>query len=114
MEEYFTGIALQYDKPIGKPLRYDPFLYHHQVPGGMISNLRSQLRDMDMEDRLEAVLEEAGQVREDLGYPIIEAEVHLKSHPVPWRHRARQTPTPPAPQISRNADRRVVSPILHA
>ena len=50
MEEYFTGIALQYDKPLGKPLRYDPFLYHHQVPGGMISNLRSQLRDLDMED----------------------------------------------------------------
>ena len=71
MEEYFTGIALQYDKPLGRPLRYDPFLYHHQVPGGMISNLRSQLRDMNMEDCLEAVLEEAGQVREDLGYPIL-------------------------------------------
>jgi len=71
MEEYFTGIALQYDKPMGKPLRYDPFLYHHQVPGGMISNLRSQLRDMDMEDRLEAVLEEAGRVREDLGFPVL-------------------------------------------
>ena len=71
MEEYFTGIALQYDKPLGRPLRYDPFLYHHQVPGGMISNLRSQLGDMDMEDCLEAVLEEAGQVREDLGYPIL-------------------------------------------
>lgn len=71
MEEYFTGIALRHDKPMGKPLRYDPFLYHHQVPGGMISNLRSQLRDMDMEDRLDAVLEEAGQVREDLGYPIL-------------------------------------------
>ena len=71
MEEYFTGVALRYDKPMGKPLRYDPFLYHHQVPGGMISNLRSQLRDMDMEDCLDAVLEEAGQVREDLGYPIL-------------------------------------------
>ena len=71
MEEYFTGVALRYDKPMGRPLRYDPFLYHHQVPGGMISNLRSQLRDMDMEDRLDAVLEEAGQVREDLGYPIL-------------------------------------------
>ena len=71
MEEYFTEVALRYDKPMGQPLRYDPFLYHHQVPGGMISNLRSQLRDMNMEDCLEAVLEEAGQVREDLGYPIL-------------------------------------------
>jgi oxaloacetate decarboxylase (Na+ extruding) subunit alpha len=70
-EEYFTRIALLYDKPIGMPRRYDPFLYHHQVPGGMISNLCSQLRDMEMEDRLEVVLEEAGHVREDLGYPIL-------------------------------------------
>ena len=67
MEESFTGVALRYDNPMRRSLRCDPFLYHHQVPGGPISNLRSQLRDMDMEDYLDAVLEEAGQVRGDLG-----------------------------------------------
>ena len=71
MEEYFTGVARRHGKPIGRPNRYDPTLYSHQVPGGMISNLRSQLKDMGMEDRIDAVLEEAGRVREDLGYPIL-------------------------------------------
>ena len=71
MEDYFTEIALANGKPIGVPRRNDPFLYHHQVPGGMISNLRSQLRDIGLEHRLEAVLKEAGEVREDLGYPIL-------------------------------------------
>lgn len=71
MEAYFTDVAKRHNKPIGRPNRFDPMLYSHQVPGGMISNLRSQLRDMGMEERIEAVLEEAGRVREDLGYPIL-------------------------------------------
>lgn len=71
METYFTRVAIENDKPLGMPRRYDPFLYHHQVPGGMISNLRSQLRDLGMEHRLAEVLEEAVRVREDLGYPIL-------------------------------------------
>jgi oxaloacetate decarboxylase alpha subunit len=71
MEAYFTRVAQDNDMPVGTPRRYDPFLYEHQVPGGMISNLRSQLRDLQMEHRLGEVLEEAVQVREDLGYPIL-------------------------------------------
>jgi len=71
MEAYFTNVAIANNKPHGKPHRYDPFLYEHQVPGGMISNLRSQLKDLNMEHRLDEVLEEAVQVREDLGYPIL-------------------------------------------
>jgi oxaloacetate decarboxylase alpha subunit len=43
----------------------------HQVPGGMISNLRHQLRTMGMENRLQETLEEAGRVRADFGYPIM-------------------------------------------
>lgn len=71
MEAYFTDVAIANDKPLGKPHRYDPFLYEHQVPGGMISNLRAQLRDLKMDQRLDEVLEEAVKVREDLGYPIL-------------------------------------------
>lgn len=71
MEESLYEVAREYDKQVSGYNRFDPYLYHHQVPGGMISNLRSQLRDIGMEDRLEAVLEEAGHVREDLGYPIL-------------------------------------------
>jgi oxaloacetate decarboxylase alpha subunit len=71
MEKYLTDLAHRYGKPIVPPNRYDPFLYKHQVPGGMISNLRSQLRDLGMEDRLDEVMAEAAVVREDLGYPVI-------------------------------------------
>src|SRR5262249_2256077 len=71
MEAYFTKVAVANDKPLGQLRRYDPFLYEHQVPGGMISNLRSQLKDLKMEHRLAEVLEEAVRVREDLGYPIL-------------------------------------------
>jgi oxaloacetate decarboxylase alpha subunit len=71
MQAHFTRVANDNDMPIGMPQRYDPFLYEHQVPGGMISNLRSQLGELQMEHRLGEVLEEAVQVREDLGYPIL-------------------------------------------
>jgi oxaloacetate decarboxylase alpha subunit len=57
--------------PIGAPVEYDYSQYVHQVPGGMISNLRFQLRNLGMLHRLPEVLEEAIQVRKDLGYPIM-------------------------------------------
>ncbi len=47
------------------------FHYHHQCPGGMVSNLQYQLESMGLEDRLEDILDEAGHVRADLGYPIV-------------------------------------------
>jgi oxaloacetate decarboxylase alpha subunit len=68
---YFGVLAAREDKPIGQIATYDPALYEHQVPGGMISNLRSQLAGMNMEHRMPEILEEAAQVRKDLGYPIL-------------------------------------------
>ena len=41
----------------------------HAIPGGMISNLRSQLAQQDALDRLPEVLEELPKARADLGYP---------------------------------------------
>lgn len=41
----------------------------HAIPGGMISNLRSQLAQQDALDRLGEVLEELPKTRADLGYP---------------------------------------------
>ena len=69
--ERLTAIALQDKMPIGAPLEYDYAQYIHQVPGGVISNLRFQLSQMGMLDRLNDVLDEAVQVRKDLGYPIM-------------------------------------------
>jgi len=56
---------------IGAPLEYRESHFTHQVPGGMISNLRHQLSKMKMIDKLDAVLEEIVQVRKDFGYPIM-------------------------------------------
>lgn len=41
----------------------------YQVPGGMLSNLVSQLKDLNAEDKYEDVLKEMPSVREDLGFP---------------------------------------------
>lgn len=41
----------------------------YQVPGGMLSNLQANLRDMGASDRLQEVLEEIPRVRADMGYP---------------------------------------------
>ena len=71
MAEHFTAIAERDGLPIGKPLEYDHSQYLHQVPGGMISNLRHQLRMVGMEDKLPATLDEAAQVRAEFGYPIM-------------------------------------------
>ncbi|HSC43242.1 MAG TPA: biotin carboxyl carrier protein, partial [Candidatus Binatia bacterium] len=71
VEQYFTYIAKREGHPIGAQREYDHTQYLHQVPGGMISNLRHQLRTMGMEDRLQETLEEAGRVRAEFGYPIM-------------------------------------------
>jgi oxaloacetate decarboxylase alpha subunit len=71
LADYFAWVAKREGKPIGRPVEYDPWHYQHQVPGGMITNLRSQLRDLGLEGRLEAILEEAVRVRQELGYPIM-------------------------------------------
>lgn len=69
--ERLAFIAELEDKPVGQVREYDEFHFQHQCPGGMVSNLAYQLETMGLSDRLEAVLEEAWHVREDLGYPIV-------------------------------------------
>jgi len=53
--------------PISERVDSDVLIY--QLPGGMISNLVSQLKEQDALDRLEEVHREIPRVREDLGYP---------------------------------------------
>jgi oxaloacetate decarboxylase alpha subunit len=71
VEEHFTAIAKTQGLAIGKPFAYDESQYLHQVPGGVISNLRHQLRLVGKEDMLAKTLEEAARVRADFGYPIM-------------------------------------------
>ncbi len=52
-----------------KMLEVDTNALIYQVPGGMLANLVSQLKQMGAEDKLQAVLEEVPRVRKDSGYP---------------------------------------------
>lgn len=52
-----------------KVLNVDINTLKYQVPGGMLSNLLSQLKNQGKEDKYEEVLKEVPKVREDFGYP---------------------------------------------
>ena len=52
-----------------KVMATDPNALIYQVPGGMLSNLVSQLKQAGKEDKFEEVLREVPRVREDAGYP---------------------------------------------
>ena len=70
--KYFTPLREQYLKSgllDPKVLKVDVNCLLYQVPGGMLSNLVSQLKQMGQSDRLGEVLEEIPRVREDAGYP---------------------------------------------
>ena len=71
VSDHFMFIAKREGFPIGAPVEYDYSQYQHQVPGGMISNLRHQLRKVGMENKIDEALEETMQVRAELGYPIM-------------------------------------------
>ena len=75
--EFLTEIKRYFEKlvevyaPVFNPIsaRVDTNVLVYQVPGGMLSNLVSQLIEQKALDRYEEVLAEIPKVREDLGYP---------------------------------------------
>jgi len=71
VEERLTRIAKLENLPIGAPMEYDHGVYSHQIPGGVISNLKSQLGQLGISDKLDEVLEEVVRIIEDLGHPIM-------------------------------------------
>jgi oxaloacetate decarboxylase alpha subunit len=71
VSEHFTVVAKRERFPIGVPAEYDYATYLHQVPGGMISNLGHQLRQVGKEAQLAEALEETSRVRVEFGYPIM-------------------------------------------
>lgn len=71
MEHYFTLLARKRGLPTSHVAKHDPEMLKHQVPGGMLSNLRQQLTDQGMVHRLPEVLDEVSRVRADLGYPLL-------------------------------------------
>lgn len=67
--DYFRevrGKYAQFDKAAAVP---DANVLRYQIPGGMISNFISQLREQKQIDKLPAVLAEVPRVKEDMGHP---------------------------------------------
>lgn len=70
--EYFKPIMNKYIESgvlQTKVLMTEPKTLLYQVPGGMLSNLLSQMKALNASDKFDKVLEEVPKVREDLGFP---------------------------------------------
>ncbi len=66
---HFHAVAQQEGLPVGAPAEYDAFHYQHQIPGGMLSNMRAQLEQAGLGHKLQEVLSECARVRAELGWP---------------------------------------------
>ncbi len=72
LAEYFKAVRSEYLEdgtlnPIS--MGTDAACLEHQIPGGMLSNLLSQLKMMNALDKFEEALKETPRVRKDMGYP---------------------------------------------
>ena len=68
IDAYFRTVRPKYAKFEGSLKGIDPRILLAQVPGGMLTNMESQLRENNALDRLDEVLQEIPRVREDLGF----------------------------------------------
>jgi oxaloacetate decarboxylase (Na+ extruding) subunit alpha len=68
---YFTQLAEAEGLPTGSPRAFDATYLRHQLPGGVVSTMRRHLGDARLTHMEGAVIEELGQVREELGWPIV-------------------------------------------
>jgi oxaloacetate decarboxylase alpha subunit/pyruvate carboxylase subunit B len=69
LREYFTGVYKELEKftsPANERVDTDTLVY--QVPGGMLSNFRNQLKEQGMSDKFQQVMLEIPHVRKCLGY----------------------------------------------
>ena len=66
---YFKDIREKYSEFEGDMKGVDTTMLVKQVPGGMISNLETQLKSNKQEDKIDLVKNEIPKVREDFGYP---------------------------------------------
>ncbi|GGI80499.1 oxaloacetate decarboxylase [Shewanella hanedai] len=65
---YFRDVRKKYAQFEGELKGIDSRILRAQVPGGMLTNLESQLKEQGAADKLDLVLEEIPKVREDLGF----------------------------------------------
>lgn len=66
---HFKRVAEHAGLPLGVPMEYDPFHYEHQIPGGMLTNMKFQLQQAGLMHKFDPVLEETARVFKELGWP---------------------------------------------
>jgi oxaloacetate decarboxylase alpha subunit len=72
VEERLTKIGKAFGHPVDNPtLPFDLQAYEHQIPGGVISNTRTQLEQLGIPEALPEVLKEIPRILEDMGHPIM-------------------------------------------
>ncbi len=69
IKEHFAKVRPRYAEFESKIVGVETEIFTSQIPGGMISNMESQLRQQGAADRLKEVLAEVPNVRKDAGYP---------------------------------------------
>jgi methylmalonyl-CoA carboxyltransferase 5S subunit len=69
VRDYFNGVRPRYKEFLSNIIGVDTEIFDSQIPGGMISNMESQLKQQKAADRLKEVLLEVPNVRRDAGYP---------------------------------------------
>ncbi|TDO77224.1 oxaloacetate decarboxylase alpha subunit [Halanaerobium saccharolyticum] len=66
--DYFRELRKKYQEYLGS-FEVDTRVIVNQIPGGMLSNLRNQLREQNQLDKYDEILAEIPEVRKDLGFP---------------------------------------------
>jgi methylmalonyl-CoA carboxyltransferase 5S subunit len=69
IKEHFAKIRPRYAAFESKFIGVETEIFDSQIPGGMISNMESQLKQQGAGDRIKEVLAEVPRVRKDAGYP---------------------------------------------
>ena len=67
--DYFKKVRVKYSEFEGSLKGVDTQMLSSQVPGGMLSNLESQLKELNKINLFEDVIKEIPKVRKDLGFP---------------------------------------------
>ena len=69
IRDHFAGVRPRYKAFESNIAGVDTDIFESQIPGGMISNMESQLKQQGASARMREVLEEVPRVRQDAGYP---------------------------------------------
>jgi oxaloacetate decarboxylase alpha subunit len=71
VEQHFRRVGRAAGYLVDAVSEYDLFNVTHQVPGGMVGTLKAQLEQHGMAHRIDEVLAETGEVRRELGWPVM-------------------------------------------